>query len=59
MNKICKNCNQENSDFVGLLLCSKCNVGLGLFDDSIEELHKAIFYLKKHKSAFLPLTFVA
>lgn len=30
------------------LLCSKCNYGLGRFNDSIELLEKAIGYLKKH-----------
>lgn len=28
------------------LLCSKCNTGIGQFDDSIENLFKAIYYLK-------------
>lgn len=28
------------------LLCSKCNTGLGLFNDSITNLHNAINYLK-------------
>jgi len=29
------------------LLCHKCNIGLGVFEDSIEILQKAIEYLKK------------
>ena len=31
------------------LLCFKCNVSIGKFDESIEILEKAITYLKKHK----------
>lgn len=31
------------------LLCSKCNIGIGLFGDSIGRLEKAVDYLKKHK----------
>ena len=30
------------------LLCSKCNMALGLFDDSIESLNKAVEYRKKY-----------
>lgn len=33
------------------LLCSKCNKGIGLFNDNIEILLKAIDYLKKGESA--------
>jgi hypothetical protein len=32
------------------LLCFNCNIGLGKFKDSIQELEKAILYLKKHTS---------
>jgi hypothetical protein len=31
------------------LLCTKCNPGLGYFDDSVEKLEMAITYLKKFK----------
>lgn len=31
------------------LLCSKCNVGLGNFNDDIELIKKAILYLEKHQ----------
>ncbi len=31
------------------LLCTKCNPGIGYFDDSIEKLEMAIAYLKKFK----------
>jgi len=31
------------------LLCSKCNFGIGYFDDSIGNLHEAIKYLQHHK----------
>ncbi len=31
------------------LLCSKCNVGLGAFDDSVELLQKALNYLYLHR----------
>lgn len=34
---------------VRALLCTKCNPGLGYFDDSIEALEMAIKYLKKFK----------
>ena len=30
------------------VLCRKCNLGLGSFDDSIERLKNAIAYLEKH-----------
>jgi hypothetical protein len=32
------------------LLCQKCNSGLGMFNDNIETLNEAIFYLTKHNS---------
>lgn len=32
------------------LLCHRCNVSLGAFDDSIERLLSAIAYLEKHKN---------
>lgn len=32
------------------LLCNKCNVGLGVVDDSIEWLEKLIIYLRRHSS---------
>lgn len=31
------------------LLCRDCNLGLGMFSDSIQLLSKAVKYLKKHK----------
>lgn len=31
------------------LLCSKCNNGIGLFQDNVKLLEKAILYLKKHE----------
>ena len=31
------------------LLCNRCNPGIGYFEDSIENLHKAIKYLEKFK----------
>jgi hypothetical protein len=31
------------------LLCSKCNVGLGMFKENIETLASAISYLNKHR----------
>lgn len=34
---------------VRALLCTKCNPGIGYFDDSIEKLEMAIKYLKKFK----------
>lgn len=30
------------------LLCTKCNTGIGFFDEDIPKLEKAISYLKKH-----------
>ncbi len=35
------------------LLCTKCNKGLGLFTDSVENLNKAIIYLRCFDSLFL------
>lgn len=34
---------------VRALLCTKCNPGIGYFDDSVEKLEMAIAYLKKFK----------
>ncbi len=31
------------------LLCGKCNMGLGLYKESIESLQKAIDYLRKYE----------
>lgn len=31
------------------LLCSDCNCGLGMFEENIELLEKAILYLRKHE----------
>lgn len=59
----CACCNRPSSDFrrglhvdhdhitsqVRALLCTKCNPGLGYFDDSIEKLEMAISYLRKFK----------
>ncbi len=33
------------------LLCSKCNTGLGMFQDSPERLENAVMYLLKHQEA--------
>lgn len=38
----------HNTNKIRGLLCSRCNMGLGFFDDSIEGLTKAINYLKKY-----------
>lgn len=40
----------HNSNKVRGLLCSKCNMGLGSFQDSTETLEKAILYLNQFKS---------
>jgi len=37
----------ETGDLRGLL-CNKCNIGLGFFDDNTESLKNAIKYLKKY-----------
>ena len=39
----------HTTDQVRALLCTKCNPGIGYFEDSIENLHKAIKYLEKFK----------
>jgi hypothetical protein len=38
---------EERRLYVRGMLCDRCNVGLGLFDDKVETLHEAISYLKK------------
>ena len=42
--------NHSTGDVRGLL-CSKCNQGIGLFDESIEKLNSAIAYLEKHNGS--------
>lgn len=39
----------HKSGQVRALLCTRCNPGLGYFEDSIEKLEMAITYLKKFK----------
>lgn len=39
----------HNTNKVRGLLCSKCNNGIGLFNDSIKSLKSAIKYLGKNK----------
>lgn len=39
----------HDSGKVRSLLCSRCNQGIGLLDESIERFYSAIKYLKKHK----------
>jgi hypothetical protein len=49
-----KNLSVDHDHDTGLirdLLCSKHNTGLGLLDDSIETLSRAIQYLQRHKKA--------
>lgn len=67
---ICKeDCNRSTSErlcvdhchetgLVRGLLCFKCNVGLGRFDDDTSILYRAIDYLKKAQSIKLPGVFV-
>jgi hypothetical protein len=38
----------HDSNKVRGILCSKCNQGLGLFEDNIESLHRAIEYLNEN-----------
>lgn len=38
----------HKTDAVRELLCARCNIGLGSFEDDIETLEKAIVYLKRH-----------
>lgn len=55
---ICKMKNRDNNRLsvdhchktnkVRGLLCRKCNIGIGFFDDSIEKLEQSILYLKPH-----------
>lgn len=33
------------------ILCQKCNMGIGLFNDDIETMEKAIIYLNKYKNS--------
>lgn len=40
---------EHKSGQVRALLCTRCNPGLGYFEDSIEKLEMAITYLKKFK----------
>jgi hypothetical protein len=52
---ICKNkvklvidhCHTKNK--VRKLLCGKCNVAIGLFEENIEIMNNAILYIKEHK----------
>ena len=39
----------HDSDKVRGLLCKKCNSGIGLLGDSVENLERALAYLRKHK----------
>jgi hypothetical protein len=32
------------------LLCTRCNVGLGIFGDSVEQIHRGVAYLQKYAS---------
>lgn len=38
----------HNSSVVRGILCSKCNTGLGMFNDNIDALYSAIEYLRPH-----------
>lgn len=46
METICK-INGCNDNVFCRGICSKCNLGLGLFEDNIEKLNSAIKYLNK------------
>ncbi|WP_082754696.1 endonuclease domain-containing protein [Variovorax sp. PAMC 28711] len=55
--KVCEICGSSNrlavdhchaSEKIRGVLCIRCNVGLGYFDDDTQRMHVAIEYLKKH-----------
>lgn len=47
-NHFCIDHCHENNSIRGFI-CYRCNVGIGMFDNSTDKLHKVIEYLKKFK----------
>lgn len=47
--KLCIDHSHKNNKIRGLI-CRKCNLGIGIFEENIENLQKAIIYLRRYEN---------